>query len=201
LQSRRLSGQLPSSLGSLTTLVQLVRPASTPSLLRVVVRRGCTRGMTLTCARPLDAARFFSRRGSVLTSSRLWPAPPTDARMQVLWNNTIGGSIPASLGSLTSLTTLCVVMNDAMRSTDAVARPRTATDAGRCAPLPSFPVARRSLFTNQLTGELPSVNFATKLTKLTDLVLNNNLLTGSLPSSFGSFASLRSMYAQPHAAV
>jgi hypothetical protein len=67
LQSRGLSGQLPSSLGSLTTLVQLVRPASTPSLLRVVVRRGCTRGMTLTHARPLDAC------AALLFASRLRP--------------------------------------------------------------------------------------------------------------------------------
>jgi hypothetical protein len=74
--------------------------------------------------------------------------------------------------------------------------PLTPGDAPRC-PRP-FSLCR-SLFSNQLTGELPAVNFATKLTKLTDLVLNNNQLTGTLPSSFGSFASLRQMYAQPHA--
>ena len=52
------------------------------------------------------------------------------------------------------------------------------------------------MYSNQLSGELPGTNFATKLTKLTDLVLNNNLLTGPLPSSFGSFASVKSMYAR-----
>jgi hypothetical protein len=53
------------------------------------------------------------------------------------------------------------------------------------------------MYSNQLSGELPGTNFATKLTKLTDLVLNNNLLTGPLPSSFGAFASVKSMYARP----
>jgi hypothetical protein len=56
-------------------------------------------------------------------------------------------------------------------------------------------VARRSLFGNQLTGDLPFVNFAEKMTALTELSLNNNSLTGWIPPSWGSFPALKSMCA------
>jgi hypothetical protein len=38
------------------------------------------------------------------------------AGTQVLWSNAIGGSIPTSLGSLTSLSTLCVCRQPAART-------------------------------------------------------------------------------------
>jgi hypothetical protein len=46
---------------------------------------------------------------------------------------------------------------------------------------------------NKLSGVLPS-DFATKLTKLTDLILNTNLLTGPLPAFGATNPFLRSMY-------
>ncbi|PIN03852.1 Leucine-rich repeat protein [Handroanthus impetiginosus] len=144
------------------------------------------------------ASNFFT--GYILDSISLI----SDLQLLVLYNNSFQGNIPASLGQLRSLERLDLWIN----SFNSTIPP----EIGQCTNL-SF----LSLAWNSITGSLPlslsnltnlywlelsdsslsgeiSPHFLSNWTKLTTLLIQNNLLTGELPSEIGRLRNLRYLY-------
>jgi Leucine-rich repeat (LRR) protein len=94
-------------------------------------------------------------------------------------NNNLTGSIPASIGDLTNLTTLNFSNNLKLIGT----LPR---EIGKLTNLTAL-----NLLNNKLTGSIPSE--IGNLTKLTTLNLSNNQLTGSIPSEIGNLTKLTTL--------
>ena len=94
-----------------------------------------------------------------------------------LWlnNNQLTGSIPSELGDLTNLTQLYLNNNQL-----------TGTIPPKLGDLTSLD--RLWLYVNQLTGTIPSE--LGDLTNLTNLSLHNNQLTGTIPSALGDLTNL-----------
>ena len=110
-------------------------------------------------------------------------------RILDLSSNFFGGSIPESIGELTSLVELRL-------NTNAV--PNGPTFFGLSGSIPTTiglldNLVRFDVFENLLTGVLPTeLGYLDKLEVL-DVALNTNL-TGSIPAQFESLASLRELY-------
>jgi hypothetical protein len=96
-----------------------------------------------------------------------------------LSNNQLVGSIPSSISSLTSLTSLHLAQNQL-----------TGSIPPEIWHMTNLTVL--NLGTNQLSGSIPST--IDNLANLKSLALDNNQLSGSIPSTIGNLASLDEMY-------
>ena len=97
--------------------------------------------------------------------------------------NGLAGSLPASLGNLTKLTTLALEANSGLAGS-------TLPEIfGRLTGLRSA-----YLYGNGLVGTIPAS--LGQLTRLTKLLLNDNALTGSIPSSFAQLTKLEELELQ-----
>jgi len=123
-----------------------------------------------------------------------WPATATAAQMAtwygvtvtngdiikvIVSNNNLTGTIPASLGNLTSLTQLFLLGNQLTGSIPA--------ELGNLTNLTHL-----ELYSNQLSGSIPAS--LGNLSKLTALYLSSNQLNGTIPSSLGSLNKLASLW-------
>ena len=103
------------------------------------------------------------------------------------------GTLPASLGNITSLTTLNVAANAVSGSIPATLGRltnlrRLSLQNGRINSQIASPYPMDYLGQNQLTGTLPDT--LGSLTALTSLSIAMNQLSGSIPASFGSLTAL-----------
>jgi Leucine-rich repeat (LRR) protein len=96
-----------------------------------------------------------------------------------LYSNNLSGTIPSSIGNLTSLTLLFLRSNNLTGSIP--------SSIGNLTNLTGLDLAD-----NQLTGSIPSS--IGNLTNLTGLDLADNQLTGSIPSSIGNLTYLDYLY-------
>lgn len=106
--------------------------------------------------------------------------PATLGNLTSLWqlsltSNQLSGEIPSSFGNLSNLVSLSLFSNQL-----------TGSIPGSLANLPNL--SSITLSFNQLTGEIPAS--LGSLTKLISLSLNNNKLSGEIPSSLGNLTKL-----------
>ena len=165
LYGNGLTGSIPSSLGSLTNLIQLSLsnndltgsiPPSLGSLTNLLVLD--IANTQLTGSIPSSLGSLTNLENLDLHGTQLTGSIPSSlgslTNLTDLWlqGNQLTGSIPSSLGSLTNLTQL--LLQD-----------------------------------NQLTGSIPSS--LGNLSNLTNLSLDDNQLSGTIPAELGNLTSLR----------
>ena len=165
LTGNGLTGSIPSSLGSLTNLIQLSLsnndltgsiPSSLGSLTNLLVLD--IANTQLTGSIPSSLGSLTNLEDLDLHGTQLTGSIPSSlgslTNLTDLWlhDNQLTGSIPSSLGSLTNLTQL--LLQD-----------------------------------NQLTGSIPSS--LGSLSNLTNLSLDDNQLSGTIPAELGNLTRLR----------
>ena len=192
LHENGLSGEIPTELGNLASLTNLVLrgngligeiPTELGSLANVRVLD--LSGNQLTGGIPAELGSLSNLTTLALGENPLTGHIPTElgtlTNLEQLWLNGNGltGAIPAELGSLTSLTVLVLGGN---RLTGPIP-----TWLGGLSNLKLLVLSE-----NQLTGPIPTELGG--LANLESLGLWGNLLTGSIPSQLGSLANLQVLY-------
>ena len=165
LDNKRLTGEIPAELGSLTNLESLYLsgnqltgeiPAELGSLTNLEFLHLSIN--QLTGEIPAELGSLTNLEFLALGITRLTGEIPaelgdlTNLTLLSLWGNQLAGEIPAELGNLTNLEKLL-------------------------------------LGSNRLTGEIPAE--LGSLTNLTYLTLHDNQLTGEIPAELGNLANLR----------
>ena len=167
LSENRLTGSIPSSLGSLTNLESLLLSEN-----------------QLTGSIPSSLGSLTNLESLWLYNNQLTGSIPsslgslTNLESLGLSRNQLTGSIPSSLGSLTNLWLLSLYRNQLTGSIP--------PSLGSLTNLKEL-----YLFVNQLTGSIPSS--LGSLTNLESLLLSENQLTGSIPSSLESLTNLNQL--------
>ena len=167
LNSNQLSGQLPSELGSLSSLTGLWLGDN-----------------QLTGDIPQELGSLSNLTGLSLGNNQLSGEIPAELgnlpNLDILWlnDNQLSGSIPTELGSLSKLTDLWLSANQL---------------SGEIPPeLASLSdLIELDLAYNRLSGEIPPE--LGSLSKLKDLWLSANRLSGSIPPELASLANLQSL--------
>ena len=216
LSNNQLSGEIPSSMGSLTNLEELwladnqLTGEIPPELGNLAnLDELYLWGNELTGEIPVELGTLANLTSLSLSQNQLTGAIPTElgslANLEelYLWGNELTGMIPAELGSLANLGELSLSDNQLTGEIP--------VELGILANLKELwlsenqligeiPVELRSLsnlvklvlWGNQLTGEIPS-ELGT-LANLTSLSLSQNQLTGTIPTWLGSLANLEELY-------
>ena len=187
LRENKLSGAVPSSLGSLTNLevLDLIGNSLTGSLSSSLGSLTNLEWLSLvdnqlTGSIPPSLGSLTNLTGLRLSNNQLTGSIPpslsslTNLTGLHLSNNELTGSIPSSLGSLTNLTCFNLGSNELTGSIP--------SSLGSLTNLTCF-----NLGSNELTGSIPSS--LGSLTNLDELFLDNNQLTGSIPSSLGNLTN------------
>ena len=188
LSRNGLSGQIPSQLGTLTNLEQLVLYEN-----------------RLTGTIPLQLGTLTNLRTLSLGENQLTGTIPsqlgtlTNLEQLVLYENRLTGTIPSQLGTLTNLRELSLSKNQLSGSIpselgglhnlivlDIIGNRLTGTIPSQLGTLTNLAILRLS--NNRLTGTIPS-QLGT-LTNLQWLTLSDNELSGSIPSSLGDLTNL-----------
>ena len=189
--SGNLTGSIPASLGSLSSLEylslddnQLTGPIPA-SLGNLSSLKGLWLGDNqLTGSIPASLGSLSSLEDLSLTNNQLTGSIPESlgnlSSLRGLWlyDNQLTGSIPASLGNLSSLKGLWLGDNQLTGSIPA--------SLGSLSSLEDL-----SLINNQLTGSIPES--LGSLSSLKDLWIYDNQLTGSIPASLGNLSSLEDL--------
>ena len=164
LGENRLTGRIPTELGSLTNLTEL-------SLW----------GDELTGGIPAELGRLTNLTVLDLSENQLSGEIPAELGSLPnledlsLWDNELTGGIPAELGRLTNVTVLDLSENQLTGETPAE--------------LGSLPnLEDLSLWDNELTGEIPSE--LGSLPNLGELSLTRNQLSGEIPLELGDLSNL-----------
>ena len=168
LDSRKLSGRIPSELGGLTKLVELILSRNGLSG-EIPSKLG---GLTKLKYLHLSSNRLSGEIPSELGSL-------TNLRELYLHKNQLSGEIPSELGDLTKL--LWLVLHGNQLSGE----------------IPSELGGLTSLIylysgSNQLSGEIPSELGG--LTSLQYMRLHSNRLSGEIPSELGGLTNLQQLY-------
>ena len=191
LHENGLSGEIPTELGNLASLTNLV-----------------LRGNGLTGEIPTELEILANVRVLDLSGNQLTGGIPTElgglAKLQELRlrDNELSGKIPAELGSLSNLTTLALGENPltghiptelgTLTNLEQLwlnGNGLTGTIPAELGSLTSLTVLE--LGGNQLTGPIPA--WLGGLSNLTLLVLSENQLTGPIPTELGGLANLESL--------
>ena len=192
LHENELSGEIPTELGNLASLTNLV-----------------LRGNGLIGEIPTELGSLANVRVLDLSGNHLTGGIPTElgglAKLQELRlrDNELSGKIPAELGSLSNLTTLALGENPltghiptelgSLTNLEQLwlnGTGLTGTILAELGSLTSLTVL--GLGGNQLTGPIPTELGG--LANLESLGLWGNLLTGTIPSQLGSLANLQVLY-------
>ena len=192
LLSNRLTGVIPSQLGSLASLQYLwlsenQLTGSIPSELGGLasLQYLWLSENQLTGSIPSELGGLASLEDLRLFENQLTGSIPPElgslASLQYLWlsENQLTGSIPPELGSLASLQYLWLYYNQLTGSIP--------SELGGLANLREL-----DLYYNQLTGSIPPE--LGSLASLRELQLFRNQLTGSIPPELGSLASLQYLW-------
>jgi RHS repeat-associated protein len=188
LGSNNLTGKLPSHIGQLTRLVQVILnsnklsgtvTSSLNSLTRLTLLRLHTNLLTgqIPDLSGLSNLLELSINANAFTPG---PIPSWISTLQQLQILNVGGtgrmgSIPVSLCNLSHLVTLYLYSNSLTGSIP--------TEIGSLSNLTTL-----YLYQNQLSGSIPSS--IGSLTKLVNLYLYTNQLTGEIPSTIGNLVNL-----------
>ncbi len=167
LWSNQLTGSIPESIGNLTSLTSLDLGPN-----------------QLTGSIPESIGNLTSLTYLLLGSNQLTGsiresiANLTSLIYLKLYGNQLTGSIPESIGNLTSLRVLYLSDNELIGSIpESIGNLTSLTGLG--------------LYSNQLTGSIPeSIG---NLTSLTSLDLGSNELTGSIPPELGNLSKLTTL--------
>ncbi len=168
LANNRLTGELPSQLGDLSSLRQL--------------RLG---NNELSGPIPSELGNLSNLGYLYLNANDLTGSIPAElgglANLVHLYvnDNNLSGSIPSELGGLVNLRRLYAYDNDLSGSIP--------IELGRLASLERLHISE-----NDLSGSIPSE--LGDMSSLTQLILSDNDLTGSIPSSLGSLTQLEELH-------
>ena len=168
LDSNRLMGSLPSSIGQLSklTAVSLSRNSLAASIPSSIGQLSNLTALSLS-----DNSLTGSLPSSIGQLSKL--------SLLILSRNSLTGSLPSSIGQLSKLSLLSLSGNSLTGS--------ILSSIGQLSKLTLL-----SFSSNSLTGSIPpSIG---QLSKLTGLYLSGNSLTGSIPSSIGQLSKLSLLY-------
>lgn len=166
-ERNRLTGPIPSSLGSIGSLQQLL-----------------LHNNDLTGEIPPALGSLSNLQVLALGLNRLDGGIPiqlgnlNNLTELYLWGNQLTGTVPPQLGNLTKLENLQVSQN---QLTGPIPEELNGLDA----------LKTLYLFGNQLTGQLPS--WLGSHSSLEELWLSQNQLTGQVPESIGNLANLREL--------
>ena len=168
LSSNNLAGTIPSELGTLSNLEDLLLNVN-----------------QLTGAIPLELGSLSSLVWLDLRANQLTGAIPAElgslSNLELLYlsSNDLTGVIPTELGSLSNLDGLILGWNEL---TGVIP-----TELGSLSNLEQL-----DLSLNQLTGAIPTE--LGNLSNLEDLWLSNNQLTGTIPTELGSMSNLTKLW-------
>ena len=191
LADNNLTGQMPSELGSLSSLQALGLggnqltgeiPTELGSLSNL--QSLSLWGNQLTGEIPGWLGSLSNLRSLILGRNQLTGEIPTELgslsnlRSLSLWGNQLTGEIPGWLGSLSNLQSLDLAGNELTGEIP--------TELGSLSNLQSLSLGR-----NQLTGEIPG--WLGSLSNLQSLSLAGNELTGEIPTELGSLSNLQSL--------
>ena len=215
LSNNQLSGEIPSSMGSLTNLEELwladnqLTGEIPPELGNFAnLDELYLWGNELTGEIPVELGTLANLTSLSLSQNQLTGAIPTElgslANLEelYLWGNELTGMIPTELGSLANLGELSLSDNQltgeipvelgilanltSLSLSQNQLTEEIPTELGSLANLEEM-----SLSDNQLTGEIP-VELGT-LANLTSLSLSQNQLTGEIPTELGSLTNLEEL--------
>ncbi len=168
LNGNLLSGSIPTQLGSLTSMIDLHLEAN-----------------QLSGSIPPELGNLTSLNQLYLSTNQLTGSIPTglgnltSLQELVLAGNQLSGSIPSQLGSLTGLRDLNLSSNQLSGSIP--------PELGNLTNLQGL-----NLDFNQLSGSIPPA--LGSLTSLQVLILGHNELSGSIPTQLGSLTNLRELW-------
>ena len=192
LRERGLTGQIPATLGRLSSLTYLnlrsnqltgtipVQLGNLANLERLSLTRNELTGPIPVALSNLSNLSILALGGNDLTG--IIPAELgslTNLQELYLWGNQLTGTIPTQLGNLTSLQRLELSDNQLTGTIPA--------QLGNLANLELLNLTR-----NELTGPIPVA--LSNLSNLSILALGGNDLTGSIPAELGSLTNLQELY-------
>ncbi len=160
LHENKLTGEIPSWLGTMTALTDLD-----------LSDNEFTGGIPQEYSSLTNLVYLWMGGNQLTGSIPTWLGNMTDLRQLVLRNNQLSGAIPAELRNLTGLTQLNLQNNQLSGSIPAALGDLTA-------------LREMNLSNNRLTGSIPAE--LGNIETIFDLRLSGNRLSGSIPSELGS---------------